>query len=250
MEKHSKILYLGLAFVFSQKRFWLLGFLQVFSLLLVLRRLYPAWWSAWPRALWELGLLVVFSIASVLLWYSIKAFSERKNLQLSVIKFGTATFRVLLVAAGGVILALGLKSLFSHWTIIALLSSIIGVSAVATMLAVALYDLDIARSIRVTIDLWRHKLSLISGAVFTAIAANGFAFYFVHALWPMTEGTTRFSVSPPSATIWILFLVLSIVSAFFATLFNACLVLWFLDIAKPKKATENLQIPVAQPAGI
>lgn len=227
---------------------WPAGFLQVFCPLLAMRgaRLFNL--ATLPQIFWSLGLLALFSLASVVMWLQVQAVAEKKVLQISLPKFAKVTGRVFVLALFGIAFYAGLKVLHLHWTAFALLVSLFNATLVAAMLSTALFGLDLKRSLWVALDLWGRKLSFISGAAFLIIISNGVAYYLAHAFWPQARESEQFSFFKPSATMWILVSVLAVVAAFFASLLNAFLVLLFLDIMKPKKDPEAVKVPAAQPA--
>jgi hypothetical protein len=227
---------------------WPAGFLQILCPLLAMRgaRLFNL--ATLPQIFWSMGLLALFSLASVVMWLQVQAVSEKKVLQISLPKFAKATGRVFVLALLGIAFYVGLKVLHLHWTVFALLASLFNATLVAAMFSTVLFGLNLKRSLWVALDLWSRKPSFISGAAFLIIISNGFAYYLAHAFWPKARESEQFSFFKPSATMWVLVSVLAVVAAFFASLLNAFLVLLFLEVMRPKKDPETVKILEAQPA--
>lgn len=236
--------------VWRKKNLWLLGFVQQLCLFLVLRRINPFWWQNGFKIFWQLGLVLLFSLSSVMLWLQIKADLQRKVFTLPAVKFLNTSLRVFLTTLFAIFVAMALKVFHMHWTFFALFSDLLSVSTGMAVLAMVLYNLNILRSGFFVWDFWRLKPSVLFSISFIVLIAHGFAYYFAHAFIPAMPASIRlFPVYVPSATIWMLFLGLCLAIAFLAAFLNTIAVIFFLSSNEPKKSSEEVEEGVIQPVG-
>jgi hypothetical protein len=89
------------------------------------------------------------------------------------------------------------------------------------------------------IDTWNKKISLAAIVAFVIILAHGASFALVHGWLKSFTNSRGFSVLGHSATIWILFSALFLLTALIAAFLNSFLVLLFLEIIARKKDPEE-----------
>lgn len=245
----SRILVNSLICVWQRKSLWPLAFIQLFSLPVAIRLVRTvSWQAAEPNILWALLLLLAFSLVTVILWLSVKAYSEQQILKVNLKTFLLSSGRVFLLVVLGIAVDITLKLIGLHWTVFVLFVSLINATIAAAMLGAVLFGLNLYRASALALDFWATKLSFISAAVFVVLFGHGLAYYLTHTFWHKLLEQSRFSVSSTSATIWILLMILAVLAAFFGSLLNAFLVLLFLDAVKSKKDPEAVKSVVAQSA--
>lgn len=249
MQNYPELLFKAFKNVWGQKSVWLLALLQILCLFFVLRKLNPIWWGSAPRAAWSLGLMLIFCMATVILWLKIQVKEQKKIFLLSFDAFLQISVRLFVLLSLATVFCIGLKAVNFHWTFFAVFSSLTASSITAAMLAAVIFGLSFNKSLGFMVSFWSSKISAMCGGAFVVMLANAYAFYVAHEFWPMAmrEGH-GFSVLKASATIWVVFLFFAVIAAFFSALLNAFLVLLFLDITQAKKNPEEPKAVIIQAA--
>lgn len=229
---------------------WLLSlmqFLAIFNIAWLLRGRALLLPMAW---LWLLLVLGAISIFSLLLWQDIEKRRKESDLSGKLLnKNKDGNFdapRVFLRLSGAglaaVILILFIRRILGLWSVLTLGTSLIIVSLLAVMLAVALLNFKLRESMVLCVDLW-VKSSLVPTifslfimllqAIGLAVVKTGVLGFYGHL---------NFEVSLSFVTIVSSALAVLVVLSIFSSFINHFVVLGFWEIIRTLKTDENIKI--------
>jgi hypothetical protein len=240
MERLRQIFYEALISTSRFPRWWILALVQAACLYFIGEFLQPHYWHNYPGLLVlpVLGVLIM-SPATVWLWLEIESAKlklVRRHSQKFLIESTLAASSVIFCS---IVLMIAAKLSYPDWLFSALISSLISATATLAILFIVLCRQKFGNSIILAFDTWNKKVSLAALVAFVLLLAHGASFALVHGTLKNFRNLEGFSVSAGSATIWILFSVGLLFTAFVAAFLNTFLVLLFLEIIGRKKDPET-----------
>jgi len=240
MKSLRQILYEALVSTSRFPRWWILALAQAVCLYLVGEFLQPHYWSSHPGFL-ALPVLAVLIMSPVTVWLWLEIESAKLKLvrHYSAKSFSAFGLAVSAVIFCSMIIMIVAKLSYPDWLFSALVSSLISATATLATLFIVLCRQKFSSAIALAFDTWNKKVSLAALVAFVLLLAHGASFALVHGTLRNFKDWQGFSVFAHSATIWVLFFVGLLFTAFVAAFLNTFLVLLFLEIIGLKKDPET-----------
>ncbi len=185
-------------------------------------------------------LILVIQPFVVYLWLKIKADYKKNVFNMPAKNFIALCLKTFWSAIIIALLIFFLKSTGLPWVFVSLVSSLLGSSGLLFVFYVVLLGQAFMAAFALTIDTWKHKISLTLSLALLLIFLHGLSLYFSRNVFDSAFFEGGFSDLSHSATIWLLFIALLFFSGFIAVLINYILVAIFLENIKPIDAKQNI----------
>lgn len=239
MENNLSLFHKSITGALHEKALCLLSFVQIVCLYAVLKSIDGV---NNVKILWLIPLVFIFSFSSIIVWIKAQNLHDQFKTGLAKKDFLNVVFRVSLFFIGIVVVAALLKLLSVHWAVYVVAAGLFATCLLVAMLATTLFNLGLFKTYIFTLDFIRHKPSFISIATLVIILANSYAFSLAKLSVGNSDFLLGFSVFQASATIWVVFFGLAVLTAFFSGILNIFMVLYFLNISNSLKDPEQMRL--------